>query len=137
MESFLDDLLDLSKLESGKVVYEMKSVNIWQVAENAVSEMESICRQKNLHARVKDPLILTKIVCDKDKIDQVIRNLLSNALKFTPENKQITIAFNPGELPKGRWIVDIEMISALSVSVKDESVGIPESELESFFDKFI
>jgi PAS domain S-box-containing protein len=133
----LDNILDLSKMEAGKEVYKMKTVDIWELINNTTSEMETIRKEKKLKITVEDPVISTKTVCDKSMIDQVIRNLLSNAMKFTPENNQIIIIFNPSELPFGQRLTDKKLISALKVSVKDEGVGIPDDELNSVFDKFI
>lgn len=133
----LNDLLDLSELEAGKEVHKMESANIWQLINHTTSEMETIRKEKNLKITVEDPSISTKIVCDEYKIVQVIGNLLSNAMKFTLEDRHITITFNSGELQFGQRSSDKEMISALTVSVKDEGVGIPKNELKSVFDKFI
>jgi PAS domain S-box-containing protein len=133
----LNDLLDLSKLEAGKVVYKMEPVNIWQVIKDSASGMEVIWKEKNINLKVEDPLVSTKIVCDKYKVIQVIHNLLSNALKYTPEGKHITISFDSGELPFGQRLTDKKLISVLKVSVKDEGVGIPDDELNSVFGKFI
>jgi predicted ATPase/signal transduction histidine kinase/tRNA A-37 threonylcarbamoyl transferase component Bud32 len=133
----LDNLLDLSKLEAGKEVYKMETVNSWQIAKDAVSDIKTIWKEKNLTVIVEDPLIQTKIVCDKHKIHQVILNLLFNAIKFTPVDKHITILFNSGELPNNQISTNKEMFSALAVSVKDGGIGIPEDELDSVFDKFI
>jgi PAS domain S-box-containing protein len=135
--NLLNDLLDLSKLEAGKEVYKMNSVNIWQKAKEIVSEMDTIWKEKNLKIKVEDPLAPIKIVCDEGKVDQVIRNLLSNAMKFTPEDKHITVSLSSGELQYGKRSSDNEVILALTVSVKDQGVGIPDDELDSIFDKFI
>jgi signal transduction histidine kinase len=135
--NLLDNLLDLSKLESRKKVCKMEFINIEKVAKDVVSELGSIRKEKNLKIIVENPLIPTKTVCDEQKVMQVIQNLLSNAMKFTPANKQITINFNSGKLPFGQRASDKEMISAITVSIKDEGVGIPEIELKTVFDKFI
>jgi PAS domain S-box-containing protein len=131
----LDNLLDLSKLEAGKEIYKMEAVNIWQVVKDTVSEMESISKEKKV--KIEDPLVRTEIICDEHKIAQVIRNLLSNAFKFIPANELVIITFNSGELTYGQRHTDNEMISALTVSIKDKGVGIPAYELETVFDKFI
>ena len=133
----LNNLLDLSKLEAGKEVYKMESIDICQVVNAAVSEMETSWKEKKLRVKVENPLISEIVVCDENKIAQVISNLLSNAIKFTPEDKQVIISFNSGKLPLGQRSSDKEMISALTVSVKDGGIGVPKDELDSVFDKFI
>jgi PAS domain S-box-containing protein len=135
--NLLNDLLDLSKLEAGKEVYKMELINIKKMAKDVVSEMGSIWKEKNLNVKIENSTMPPKIICDNSKIEQVILNLLSNAMKFTPEDKQVTISLSSSELPLGQRSSDMEMISAMTVSVSDEGVGIPEIELESVFDKFI
>ncbi|MBT4286231.1 MAG: PAS domain S-box protein, partial [Deltaproteobacteria bacterium] len=133
----LDNLLDLSKLEAEKEVFKMQSVNIGQLINNAVIETETISQEKKMKVVVKEPLVPSKNICDVYKIGQVISNLLDNALKFTPENRQITISYDSGPLVSQRWLTNKETMSATIVSVKDEGVGVPNGELESIFDKFI
>ncbi|MBU3914995.1 ATP-binding protein, partial [bacterium] len=83
-----------------------------------------------------EPTISTNVICDKYRIRQVIRNLLSNAVRFSPEIKKITISFESATLPKFPGSIG-EDRPALAVSIKDEGVGIPENELKTVFDKFI
>ena len=135
--TLLDDLLDLSKLEAGKEVYKMEPTDIWQLINNIISEIETIRKEKNLKITVEVSLVSTKIVCDEYKIGQVVHNLLSNALKFTPEGKHITISFTSSELPFGHRSSDKEMIPAITTFIKDKGIGMPEDELDSVFDKFI
>jgi signal transduction histidine kinase len=134
---FLNDLLDLSKLESGKEVYKMASIDIWQLAKNIVSGMISEWEEKNLKAIIEEPSIKTKIDCDEFKIAQVIQNLLANAFKFTEANRKISISFGSGELPSGKRSYDKEIVPAITMAIKDEGIGIPENELGLVFDKFI
>lgn len=69
---------------------------------------------------------------DHAKIIQVMTNLISNAIKFTPEGSTITVSIEEATLKKRK-----EQIPAVQVTVKDEGVGIPEDEIETVFDKFI
>jgi len=132
----LDNLLDLSKLEAGKEVYMMEFVCIQQVVKNIVSEMKTTWKEKQLKVNVEDPMVSKKILCDENKIEQVIRNLLANAIKFTPENQNITVSFSSGELPDKQRSTNKKVISAITVSLKDQGVGIPDDEMEHVFDKF-
>ncbi|MBT4287723.1 MAG: PAS domain S-box protein, partial [Deltaproteobacteria bacterium] len=131
----LNNLLDLSKFEAGKEIYEMTSENILQIARNSVSEMESIRGNKII--KIEEPLVPTIITCDKNKMFQVFYNLLSNALKFVLENKNITISFDTAESPIGNRSTDTEIVPTIIVSIRDEGIGIPNDELDSIFDKFI
>lgn len=129
--NLLNNLLDLSRLEAGKEIYKIESSNIWQVAKDAVLELESVLKEKSLKVTLLDPKVGTKIKCDEYKIGQVIRNLLSNAIKFSPENETIEIRFAESCLHK-----ETESIPALSVCIVDQGIGIPDNELEYVFNKF-
>ena len=116
----LNDLLDLSKMESGRMDYKMENSNLFQIVNEAVSELTPAIEEKNLSLKVIDPSVSTKVSCDSYKIGQVVRNLLSNAIKFTPEEKGIEIEFKRNES-----INEKNTILSLQISVIDQGVGIP------------
>ena len=133
----LENLLDLSKLESGKEVYNMAKVDIRQIVNDTLAATETSLKEKKLDVTVDDLLIASEVVCDRNKIAQVIQHLLTNAIKFTPEEKKITISFTSCDLSFNKEQPDFKTISALSVYIKDEGIGIHENELNAVFDKFI
>ncbi len=120
----LNDLLDLSKLESGVMEYNMHSHSIDAVIQEVENEIKTLADNKSIN--IQKPLHDMKIQaeCDKGKIHQVVLNLLSNAIKFTAEGSSIEIDHDSKD-------------GFLTVSVSDEGVGIPEDELLAVFDKFI
>ncbi len=128
----LNDLLDLSKLEAGKMVYHMEMHDLKSFVNIIVQEFSSVISEKNLILEVVDPKISTRAAFDTSKISQVIRNLISNAAKFTSEGKKITVCFEDAEIETNE-----RTIPAIKVSVADQGVGIPESELFQVFDKFV
>ncbi len=132
----LNNLLDLSQLEDGKSDYKMEETPVIQLVRDAVSSIDSDQKTRQMEIVVEEPEVSTIVKCDKQKIDQVVRNLLSNSLKFTPEEKRIIISFDSGKTPEGKRTTDKKMIPALKVSFVDEGVGIPENELLLVFDKF-
>jgi PAS domain S-box-containing protein len=131
--SLLNDLLDLSKLESGKMDYDMRKSDLKQVIHNVSNEFTSLANDKGVILDITENNIQTEMICDEGKIGQVIRNCISNAIKFTPKNKKITISIEHSELLKE---YDKTVISLL-VKVSDQGLGIPENELETVFDKFV
>ncbi|MBA1445371.1 MAG: ATP-binding protein [Chromatiales bacterium] len=135
--SLLNDLLDLSKLESGRMHYEMKEQDLKIVVESATAEYESLFRNKKLTLEITGDERETMAWCDGEKIGQVVRNLLSNAIKFTPEGKSIRVSFGESSLPAGHSRTDIDTLPSISLSVSDQGTGIPEDELDAIFDKFI
>jgi PAS domain S-box-containing protein len=135
--SLLNDLLDLSKLESGKMDYDMRKSDLKQVINNVSNEFTSLANDKGVILDITESNIQTEIVCDEFKIGQVIRNFLSNAIKFTPKDKKIIISIEKNKLSIGQRKTDTGSIPVLCLKVIDQGLGIPDDELESVFDKFV
>jgi len=127
----LNDLLDLSKLEAGKMEFEYVNADLEQVVESCIAEQQARLNEMNL--KVKLDSIHPIANFDKLRIGQVITNLLSNAIKFSPADSLIKIEIKPGHLKSKQG----SLIKALQLSVSDAGCGIPEDELETVFDKFI
>jgi signal transduction histidine kinase len=119
----LNDLLDLAKLESGKITFEFKPTDFRLLINLMVDECNSLASEKNLTVRCEHNETKGKIVLDADKIKQVLRNILNNAIKFSPKGGTIDISI-------------FKKDDSVVVSVRDQGAGIPEDELESIFDKF-
>jgi PAS domain S-box-containing protein len=135
--SLINDLLDLSKLESGKMDYELEQKNLKQVVYNVCEEFSSIFFEKGLTLQIENNDIPIKVICDENKICQVVRNLIANAIKFTPPGKNIKISYSDSMMTVGNRNSDKKNSPAIIVSIKDEGVGIPEPELNIVFDKFV
>jgi PAS domain S-box-containing protein len=133
----LDNLLDLSKLEAGKMDYEFQLIDLKLIVKNATQGFKSILLNKGVILKITDIKVPTNIICDEYKIDQVIRNLISNAIKFTPKDNKITIDIHQNHFfnINGKSVNSTKQ--HLLVSVSDQGIGIPEDELTSVFDKFI
>ena len=129
--AILNDLLDLSKLEAGKMLYHMKQQDLLPCVQEAADELQPLCVAKRLSLRIEPPQVASMLSFDSLRISQVIRNLLGNAIKFSPEGSSIEVSFADSRLP-GDLSVD-----ALRLEVRDHGIGIPENELEAIFDKFI
>ncbi|MFO1382024.1 MAG: ATP-binding protein [Chitinivorax sp.] len=125
--ALVNDLLDITKLESGKMVYNYETQPLWPVIEETVRELGELSRRRGLRLQLQMPDHDTSACFDRLRIGQVLRNLFSNAIKFTAEGSSIQIAVELQQAP----------LPSLRVSVCDEGMGIPENELESIFDKFI
>ncbi len=132
--TLLNDLLDLSKLEAGKMNFEFDIGQIQEVINSCLNEQQTRLEEKGLSIIKNNFDCDFQVSMDSTRIGQVITNLLSNAIKFTPERKNIhiTISKENRQLWKSR-----EAVSTLKVEVRDEGIGIPENELKSVFDKFI
>jgi len=127
----INDLLDLAKLESGKQELVFLENNLADVVEDSLIEIQSLSQEKNI--KFENSLDKNAIGSfDKKLINQVIINLISNAIKYSPENSTISIQVdNKLRMLKGK------QVHVLYFSIKDQGIGIPETELSSVFDKFI
>lgn len=142
LSGIINDLLDISKIEAGKMDFHFKPVRLNMVIDYVKSALSGLAKEKSLEVSVEEFGILPEVTADAQRLEQVLTNLLSNAIKFTPEGKQIRIKselLNAEDLKyppcfedamknlKGNYIV---------VSVEDEGIGIAENELLHAFDKF-
>lgn len=122
--SLLNDLLDLSKLESGKITYSMHETSLDEAVRAVCSEMRAFATEKGLKLEVAACERGVKGRFDSEKIMQVVRNLVSNAIKFSKKGTSVTIGFG-------------ETSEKIGCHVVNFGLGIPEGELESIFDKFV
>jgi PAS domain S-box-containing protein len=129
----LNDLLDLSKLEAGKMAYHMRSTNLEPLISATLQQFDGLARTRGitLASDMSEPL--AHAWCDPDRIGQVLANLLSNAIKFSRGEGSVNVTVEPTQIVRG----SAEPLPALRVSVQDQGVGIPETELDTIFDKFV
>lgn len=135
--NLLNDLLDLSKLEAGKMLVNLEPQPLLPCIRETASELDPLLAARGQSLSVEDAAEGSEVLCDPVRMGQVFRNLLSNAIRFTPEGGRIAISLTPGTLPAGRGAGDAGERPALCVRITDTGVGIPPDELESIFDKFV
>lgn len=135
--ALLNDLLDLSKLEAGRMDFEFTVNDLQQTIEGVVVELNPLFKERSLTVDIEPAHVDTLAVYDNDKIAQVVRNLLSNAIKFTPDGMSVMIYYDETQLYLNDRNLDDDATSAISISIMDQGAGIPEDELEVVFDKFI
>lgn len=127
--TFLNDLLDMSKSQAGKLTLSRRSQDVRAIVEEAVSEMSMLAVLKRVEVRCSLPDRALIASVDGLRLGQVVRNLLSNAIKFTPAAGQIEARLaGPGDDPAN---------PALSFEISDTGIGIPENQLEEIFDMFV
>ncbi len=132
----LNDILDLSKLQSGKMDYHMTVRSLMEPMELVIGELEGLASEYSISLKLIPASCDLSAYFDKNKISQVLRNIIHNAIKFSPPGQKITISFASGTLLKGKRKEDRQTIPAVTVIVHNEGESIPEEELESIFDKF-
>jgi len=135
--ALIDDLLDISKLESGCIEFNFHEFDLNSIVEMTLKHFGELLKSKALRLEMVPTNIDTTVWADQIKLIQVVSNLISNAIKFSPNGKSITISFEESELPIVKDDHEIGTIEAIKISVSDEGLGIPNDELESIFDKFI
>ena len=131
----LNDLLDLSKLEANSMSFQMAQIDLPVIISDARTEVEALLMEKDLHMELSYADTLSPLECDSFRIGQVIRNLFSNAIKFSSQGKQIQVLIKDAEIKLGRRNFDLS-VPALQISIIDEGAGIPRDQLLSIFEKF-
>jgi signal transduction histidine kinase len=122
--TLLNDLLDLAKLESGKITVAFQSNDVGMLTTTVVEEFRAWADERRLTLAWDRPREKIEAAVDAEKIKQVLRNLLSNAVKFSPDGGTISIDTRVQD-------------RCARIAVRDEGPGIPEAERERVFDKFI
>lgn len=133
----LNDLLDLSKLEAGKMEYKMVYQDLMDPIDLVLKEMEGAFAERSQQVEVIGPERTAMAFIDRERIAQVVRNFISNAIKFTPPGKRIKVWLSINALPIGLTSEKVEGDSRLTVTVWNEGDSIPEGELETIFEKFV
>jgi signal transduction histidine kinase len=121
--ALINDILELAKLEAGKMRLHLEPVNPAQACEHAVAQLRQQAEKKNIDLRVAADANLPAARQDAGKIHQVLTNLLSNAVKFTPEGGWVTVK----AAADGNDLV---------FTVSDTGVGIAPEEQDLIFEKF-
>ncbi len=120
---FIDDLLDLAKMERGKLEIQKQEFGLSDVFKEMQSMFMPHAEQKKIKFEMLPVEKTPKVYGDPERTRQILINLLSNAFKFTPENGTIRV---------GASVLD----EKVAVSVKDSGMGIPSDQLDSIFNKF-
>jgi PAS domain S-box-containing protein len=133
----LNDLLDLSKMEAGMMTLDLGTGDLVAVANEVIGEFSATAADRHLQLRLETRCDQAVARMDAARIGQVVRNLLSNALRFGPAGTTITVVIEATEIGLGRRRSDMISVPALQLRVEDEGPGIPEAELVQVFDKFV
>ncbi len=119
----VNDLLEITRVESGRARLSLSEVDLCQVARSAVKLLEPIARSKELTLKLDCPETPVVLTADEPKLRQILNNLLSNAVKFTPRGGQIRTRIRTVE-------------ESVELVVEDTGIGIPPEHLPHLFEKF-
>ena len=122
LNSLVDDLLSLSHMESKEIRLENKSFNLHDEAEKVIQGFRSQLKKRNIEIYNEIPAHIS-MTADKDRIEQVLTNLIDNAIKFNKEKGSIRIYSQ-------------EKDKHIKVTVEDSGIGIPEKDISRIFERF-
>jgi len=123
LQNLIDDLLEYSRLESGQVKLRLSEVSLTEVANAVIDKLKPLADQGQIRLLNKLPSRLASVEADRLRLEQVLTNLIDNAIKFTPPGGAITV-------------LGKDLGADLQISVSDTGIGIPASALERIFDRF-
>ncbi len=124
----INDILDLSKIESGKLVIDSQPFNLTSTLKHVYDLLKINTNNSAIDFSLHlDPTLPENIIGDKGRLNQILMNLTGNALKFTQKGK-VTISVN--------LVKDVNNLCTIKFSVKDTGIGIEKSKLKSIFERF-
>lgn len=142
LSAIINDLLDLSKIEAGKMEFRFEKSNINVPIEFVKNTFENLAKEKNIDLQLNLAEDLDLVYIDAQRIEQVLTNLVSNAMKFTPENGKISISTS--RITK-EDILNIKFFEEapknlskeyVKIEVADSGIGIAHEDINKVFDKF-
>jgi signal transduction histidine kinase/CheY-like chemotaxis protein len=119
----IDDILDLSRIESGHLEVDTEDVDLAPQIDSIVEALTPLATAKDLHITIKLPDDLPLVRCDVDRVRQILTNLIANAIKFTDAG-MVRVTAAAGDV-------------AVVIHVTDTGVGIPQAELGRIFEEFV
>lgn len=123
LRRLIDDILDMEKIEAGKLSFELSEHSIAERVGRAVQEVTQFARDRSVAIDFTPPATDLRVSIDPDRLHQVLVNLLSNAVKFEPEQGRVEVAIT-------------RSAERVRVNVSDHGPGIPDSFRGRIFDKF-
>lgn len=123
LDMLVQDLLTLSQMETGDIKMRFDSVDLVPLCAEVIEQLESRARKKDIHLRLAEPRQKLVVYADPQRISQVITNLVSNGINYTPEGGEVTISFDVGK-------------KNIITQVSDTGEGIPAEHLPRIFERF-
>ncbi len=149
LTGIINDLLDLSKIEAGKMEYRFEPLNILEPVKFVLSSFENLAEKKNIRISVSSIKEEFKVYGDSSRIEQILTNLVSNAIKFTPNNGEVTVNieeinadyidttlfYNDSSFKDSDFELDFGQ-NYVKITVEDTGIGIKKEDIPKVFDKF-
>jgi signal transduction histidine kinase len=125
LTGILNSLLDLSRIESGNIRLKFEELDLRGPIEFILSSLKPQADARSIQFKMDIPEELPLVYGDRDKLEQILTNLVGNAIKFTPEGGEISVSAKP-----------FEEEGMVAISVRDSGLGIPADQLDKIFEKF-
>lgn len=124
--SLINQLLDLSKIDAGRIQINLQDTDLASLLRETVLSFSAMAERKkiDLNCSIEENNLLARV--DPEQMERVIINLLSNALKFTPENGRVKVTYSMSDTEEG----------SICIKVSDTGIGIPAKDLPNIFDRF-
>ncbi len=122
--ALINDILDITRIEAGRMPLNVTTFKVSDLVHEVMSELEPIIKRSNLTVSARTKMSLPQLKTDRQKVKQIVLNLLSNALKFTTTG---SVMIGASLDPRGR---------TLAIAVRDTGVGIPEESQSKIFEDF-
>jgi PAS domain S-box-containing protein len=123
MLRLVNNLIDLTRIDSGFLKLNLQNHNIVNIVEDITLSVAQYIESKNINIEFDTEVEEKYLACDADMIERIVLNILSNAVKFTPEGGNI-------------WVNVYDRDDFILISIKDSGIGIPEDQLQVIFDRF-
>ncbi len=127
LQNLIDQLLELSQLEASSIPVKAKKENIIPALRGLFYSFASYAEQKNINIKFSSTSDNILAWFDRDKLDKILNNILSNAFKFTPQGGSISVDVKS---------ILISGTEYLQIFIKDSGIGIPKDKIEKIFDRF-
>ncbi|MFH0887029.1 MAG: ATP-binding protein [bacterium] len=121
--SLIDDILELSQIESGRKEFEIGKVAIQPLVDKVIDDLHERIKKKKIKVGIELPDDLSYVKCDTRELEAIINNLLDNAIKYTPSGGKISI-------------IGQESAKYVRISISDTGVGIPGKDIPRLFERF-
>jgi signal transduction histidine kinase len=119
----INDILDIEKLESGHVVFDLKRIEVRSLLERTVEAIKGFAEGHNVRVQIENSSAVAEVLADADRLAQVVTNLLSNAIKFSPPDNEVVVTIEK----------EPDLVRIL---VRDHGPGIPPDFKSRIFERF-
>ena len=136
LATMINDLLDISRIEAGRIVMKLEPVNLVEIVQQRLEELKPQADEKTIKLDLSVEPDLPDLTGDEEHLGQILTNLIGNAVKFTPSNGEVTVKLSRKNYPLEDNTTDAEEKDGIHVEVIDTGPGVPAQDRENVFDKF-